>query len=427
MKNQDIASLGAQESLIRWRFPFVLLLTVFVAYLDRMKISYALPKIAEDYGWSVQQTGNYGGLLMSVFYIGYGLSNIFLSPIGEKYGPRKSLLFIIICFSLICMLQAPLALMFIPLLTTRLFLGIAEGIHFPMMNVLTKNWFPPFERSRANAIWLAGIQGSMIFAPLIVIPIIEFWNWRIMFIVLGLTGLIVVLPSVWFTIVDTPKEHRKIGAKELAYIENNLEKDLPEKEHFWEGVRYFLKNRNYWICVLAGILSNVAAFGTLSWLPTYFTEARGLKFSDMAYATSIPFVFAIIGLLFWAYLGDKSNRRNLLAAIGALGAGISIYFATRDISVVGTVAFFSLAVFFQSSYSAGGFVVVQRILPQTRVASGIGLFNGLSMLIGGALGPIIVGGVVSKTGDFTMGILSLMFVSFATSAVLFILSRFLKY
>jgi hypothetical protein len=35
----------------------VLLISVLIAYFDRMNISYALPKIARDYGWSVEEIG----------------------------------------------------------------------------------------------------------------------------------------------------------------------------------------------------------------------------------------------------------------------------------------------------------------------------------------------------------------------------------
>ena len=55
---------------LRWQIPLVLLITVVINYFDRMSISYALPKIASDYGWTVKEIENYGGLLMSIFYIG---------------------------------------------------------------------------------------------------------------------------------------------------------------------------------------------------------------------------------------------------------------------------------------------------------------------------------------------------------------------
>lgn len=37
---------------VRWRIPVVLAVTVFVNYLDRNNLALALPRIAEDFGWS---------------------------------------------------------------------------------------------------------------------------------------------------------------------------------------------------------------------------------------------------------------------------------------------------------------------------------------------------------------------------------------
>ncbi len=115
---------------IRWQIPVVLLITVLVSYLDRMNISYALPMIARDYGWGVEETGKYGGLLMSIFFVGYGIANIFLSPVGEKAGPRKSLMVIVLLFSLFTYIQSPLGRIFSLFIALRLLLGLSEGIHF---------------------------------------------------------------------------------------------------------------------------------------------------------------------------------------------------------------------------------------------------------------------------------------------------------
>ena len=90
---------------IRWRLPVVLSISVVIAYFDRLNISLALPYIAEEYGWSTEQTGEYGGILLSIFFVGYGLANMGLSPLAEKYGPRKSLIVAVICFSIFTALR----------------------------------------------------------------------------------------------------------------------------------------------------------------------------------------------------------------------------------------------------------------------------------------------------------------------------------
>ena len=55
-------------------------------------------------------------------------------------------------------------------MATRVLLGLAEGVHFPMMSQLTKTWFPLHERSRANGLWVAGIYLAVLSAPLALVP-----------------------------------------------------------------------------------------------------------------------------------------------------------------------------------------------------------------------------------------------------------------
>ena len=70
---------------------------------------------------------------------------------------------------------------------------------------------------------------------------------------------------------------------------------------------------------------------------------------------------------------------------------------------------------------------MQRIVPRNQVGSGVGLYNGLAMMIGGGLGPVVVGGVVSATGDYTMGILSLTVLCAVGGTIMLILGWITKY
>lgn len=427
MSNTKSPTLDTKTPALRWQLPLVLLVSVLVAYFDRMNISYALPKIAQDYGWTVAEIGKYGGFLMSIFYVGYGLANIFLSPIGERFGARRSLMVIVILFSIFTMLGAPFGLIFGALIVVRICLGISEGIHFPMMNALTKRWFPVHERSRANGLWICGLFLSMILAPFILVPIIEHWGWRAMFIVLGIAGIAITVPLLYFFVYNSPKEHPRITVHELSYITDGLEKNEPEETAFWQGVKTFITKKEYWLALLGGIFNNMVAFGLLNWLPTYFTEGRGLEFSSLTYATSIPYLFSILGVLLWSYLGDKTNRRAMIAGCGFFGAGITAYFAATAPSITTVVALFALTIFIKVTYASNEFAIIQRIVPRNQVGTGIGLYNGLAMMIGGGVGPVVVGGVVSATGDYTMGILSLTLLCAVGGTIMFILGLITRY
>jgi sugar phosphate permease len=419
---------GVTSQKVRWILPFVLLVTLTIAYLDRLNLAIALPKITDEFGWTVAQTGEYGGLLISIFFVGYGLTNMLLSPLAEKIGPRKSLLTIIVLFSFFTAITAPLASFLTAFIAVRFLLGVGEGVHFPMMSLLTKNWFPVKERSRANGIWVSGVMFSTILAPLLLVPLIEWLGWRGMFIFLGVLGVGVSIPLVWLFVYNNPRTHPKISAEEIGYIESGMEKDEKVREGtFWQEIKPIARDKIYWIALMGGILNNFASYGLMMWFPLYFNKSRGVEFSSLKYAVSIPYMSAILGIICVALISDKLQRRALIAGIGYVITGILGYFACTASSVTTTIALFSVAIFFQMSYTTNEFAILQRILPKNKVATGTGFYNGLAMLIGGGLGPVVVGQVIAYTKDYTSGILTLVAFSLIAGFNMLVLSRFLKY
>jgi MFS-type transporter involved in bile tolerance (Atg22 family) len=91
------------------------------------------------------------------------------------------------------------------------------------------------------------------------------------------------------------------------------------------------------------------------------------------------------------------------------------------------VALFALTVFIKVTYASNEFAIIQGIVPRNQAGTGIGLYNGLAMMIGGGLGPMVVSGVVSATGDYTVGILSLTVLCAIGGSIMFFLGWLFKY
>ena len=411
---------------IRWRLPVVLLVSVVIAYLDRLNVSLALPYIAREYGWDTSDTGTYGGILMSIFFVGYGLANMFLSPLGEKYGPRKSLTAAVVAFSIFTISGAMVGSIFTAFLATRFFLGIGEGVHFPMNSKLTKNWFPTAERSRANGMWVSGILFSTILAPIILVPVIEHFGWRVMFVSLGILGMVVTIPLLLLFCYDTPREHPNISEAEIDFIDAGMEPEEPEEAGFWNQVKPFLKKKTFWLQMLGGTFNNMTSFGLIMWFPTYLVKGRGLDFGDLE-VLSIPYGAGILGIAVMSWIGDKTERRTLLAGMGFILTGIFAFMAARADTIHATIALFAIAIFFQMAFTSHEFAILQRILPRNRVGTGTGLYNGVTMLVGGGLGTFIVGSVVAVTNSYTAGIMAILGLAFLAGIDMLILSRILKY
>jgi sugar phosphate permease len=407
---------------IRWRIPIVLAVTVFINYLDRNNLSLALPRIAEDFGWTDRQVGSNGQLLLAAFFLPYALSNMFLSPFAERFSPKRSLIAAITAFSVFTILCGLFGQSFTALIVLRLLLGLGEGVHFPMLSLLTSRWFPLKERSRANSLWCMGILLATAIAPLMIIPLIKMIGWRSTFAVLGTAGVLLSIPLVGFFVQDEPSKDSRVSESELAYIHAGhrlADGAIPQSA--------YVGDRRFWLLVLAGTLNAFCVFGILNWLPTYFNRAKGIDFDRLGWPLAIVFAAGIVGIFLMAYLGDRLQRRTLLASVGFLLASIIVYLASSANTLGLLVSLFALAVFCQSAYSAQEYAIVQRLLPATQVGSGTGLYNGLSVLFGGVGGSLIPGSLIAYTGSFEAGILSIVVGALLAALVMFVLSRMMKY
>lgn len=371
------------------------MVTLLVAYYDRLNVSLALPLIAADVGWSADEMRYYGAFLMSMFYVGYGLGNILLSPLGAKFGLRRSLIVLIILWSLFTAMGAWASSLLTVFIASRLLLGLSEGVHFPLMSQITKNWFPPEERSRGNGTWIAGLFLAFLTAPLFLVPLMHWLGWRGGFYFLAMLGLLISLPLVLRHIFDRPADHPRIDPGERAWIETAVAEE-ERRIHGTPGpLSAALRTPSFALLMITGILNNMVALGIAGWLPTYLSGREGVLYHQLTWLTALPYAFSIFGIVLWATLGDKTNTRAAIAGGCYLLAGGVIWLALTAPGVWTTVALFSVAVMLIAAWSAAEFALLQRILPQAHVAAGSGIYNGMSTMIGGGTGPFIVGGIIS--------------------------------
>lgn len=406
----------------RWALPLVLHVSVFIAFIDRINLSIALPKVGESFGWTEQEIAGKGSLLLGAFYLAYAFSNMFLSGLAARVGPRRSLLLLVIFFSTFTALGAPLSYSLPLFIGTRVLLGIGEGVHFPMMSMLMKSWFPLHERSRANGIWIFGAQFASMTAPWLLVPIVSMFGWRAMLVACGLLGMAVTVPLIVLFVYDTPRRSPRISQAEAKYIEDNLlqEADGPAD---WS----FLRRPEFGLAVAGAALSNYCVYGIVNWLPTYFVVARNIDFDELKYAASLPYVAGLFGFAIYAFLGDRTNRRISICAVGFLGASISLYFATRAPTVGLTIFAFSIGTLSQTAYISQEYAILQRVLPAAVIGRAAGVYNGLSVLFGAVGGTVLLGQIVEKTGNYDYGLYSIVTAALAGSLVMLLLSRFVRY
>jgi sugar phosphate permease len=365
-----------------WQVPIIFGLTFVIHYLDRNAMAYALPEIAREWGWSDVEMGQRGEALLGAFFLAFGFAQIGLSGLAERFGAKRSLVGAIVGFSLVSMAVGPLGGSLAALVALRLLLGLAEAPHVPMMGVITARKFPPQARALANTIWNVGLIVATALSAAILVPLIGAFGWRGAFVAIGAAGLAIGAPLVILFIDDR-------GRDKPAPVAGGA----------------FRRSVDYWLYVAIGVLNAFAGFGVLGWLPAYFVRAKGFDFAALGWPLTLVFAAGVVGALGFAWAGDRLSRRLSLAAVGLLAAGGWLVLAVRAASAPALIALFAAAVFCQSAFQAQEHATVQALAQDREVGSATGLYNGLSVLLGGVVGSVIPGAVIAATGSFDAALL----------------------
>ncbi len=384
----------------------ILFLTVLSAYLARISLSVALPFIALDYGWSAEQLGGLGGVLLGIFLVGYGLSNIFISPLADCYGPRKGLLIAVLSWSILTLLTGVVGMYYAAFILLRTSLGLAQGVVFPAAGKITQAWSPPEQRSRMNALYYGAIALANILSPLLLIPLIILTSWNIMFIVLAGLGFALLVPMfLWLR--DSPEGPASCEQKTLA---DNV-------VYAFKNLKEAIRVKGLFVLTLGHALESIVFWGLSMWLPTFLVMARGFSPDELVWAAALPYFGYIVGLIVGSFLSDRTGKRSRVTGLFCL-AGAAVFFLM--IPLVGkweTIAALGVEFFFIALVGPNVAMLLQGCCTSRLTCSATGIENGIANGLG-ALGPILVGLVVLMTGSYNSAFFLLAFLLILSGVVI---------
>ena len=368
-----------------WHIPFIFAATFIIHHMDRNAIAYALPRIAQELNWTDRQTGDWGQYLLGAFFLTFGLAQIAFSGLAERFGAKRSMIAAIIGFSGVSMAVGPLGGSLSALILLRLLLGLAESVHVPMMGVLTARNFPRQARATANSIWNVALIVATALSSAVMVPLMSAFDWRNTFVIIGASGLLVGAPLVLFFVEDKGRTESAAPTTRGA----------------------FRRRPDYWLYVVIGVLNAFAGFGILGWLPTYFVRAKGIDFSALGWPLSIVFTAGVVGTLAIARIGDRLNKRITLASLGFFTGSALLCLAISAQALPSLVVLFAAAVFCQSAFQAQEHSTVQALAEDADVGAATGVYNGVSVVVGGVVGSMVPGAIVSATRNFNYALVSI--------------------
>jgi MFS transporter, ACS family, tartrate transporter len=398
---------------MRRLIPF-LIVCYFVAYLDRVNVSFAKLHMNEAVGLSEAAFGLGAGL----FFIGYFLfevpSNIFL----ERVGARVWIARIMITWGIVSA-----AFAFIPSISAatgvpkegvfyslRLLLGACEAGFFPGIIFYLTLWFPAVYRARVISLFMLAIPiSSIIGSPISGMLLgltgwgLEGWQW--LFIIEGLPSILVGI-GVLLYLTDFPRQARWLQKDEIAWLEDvqATEKRNKEKvEHL--SLLQALTDARILLCAAVYFCLNAASYGVAFFLPTII-KGFGVSDAQTGLLAALPFVFGGIGMVLLGRHSDRTMERKGHVAVALLMAAVGIGLAgllSNPIIVMALLCFAQIGV---SSVPPMFWPLPASFLTGASAAAGIAAINSLGNLSGFA-GPYAMGYLKDLTGNFTIGLLLL--------------------
>jgi sugar phosphate permease len=349
--------------------------------------------------------GNPGrqGLLMTFLLLPYALSNIFLGPTADRWGPRKVLTVMTGFWSLTAIWMGSIN-SYSMMLAGRVTRGIAEGPLLPLINRYVRFWFPPRERGGANAIWTSGQRVGMTFAVPLLSLCLGLWGWRSIFFLQAALILLLVIPSVWFLTGDSPEKMERVGISEREYITESRRSEQGQSAAGAGHLRLLLRNYRFWLMVLYHFAVLATLSGLTTWLPKYLRDERGFDVRAMVLFASLPYLGSFLASLVFGFLSDRIGRRAVLCTASLSGSAIAIGFAALVPSAVASGLLMVLGMVFWGMGTPVYYAIMQRIIPAPIMATGIGIDNGLANF-GSAIAPAAIGFLIAATGTYAAGLL----------------------
>ena len=317
-----------------------------ITYIDRVAISVSVPFIRKDLGLSTVQMG----WALSAFGWAYALFEIPGGWLGDRIGPRRVLMRIVIWWSLFTAATG-WAWSGASLMAIRGLFGAGEAGAFPNLTRIFTTWLPVKERERAQAtLWMA-TRLSGAFTPLLVALLISAISWRRTFEVFGAIGLIwAVLFYRWFR--DQPSEHPSVNQAELALLPPARDTAIAHAGVPWGLI---FSRPSVWLLSIQYMCLAYGWWFYINWLPSYLREARGATLTMGALLSGLPLLLGAAGCLVSAAVIPRLARtlhsvalaRRIVAITGFVGASVCIFFFAgiedprRAMVVLGFAGFFN--------------------------------------------------------------------------------------
>jgi MFS transporter, ACS family, tartrate transporter len=404
---------------IAWRILPLVIVAYCVAFIDRSNIAVAALTMNKDLGLTPYTYGLGAG----IFFLGYFIFELPSNLILERVGARLWIARIMFTWGI---LSATCAFVTGPVsfVVVRFLLGIAEAGFFPGVILYFTYWFPDRYRGRVIAALFLAAPAAIALSNVLSGAILEldgllgFRGWQWVFLIEAVPAVILSF-VVLRMMIDRPSFAAWLKPDERQWLEKELDAERAKIES--RSLIKALMDSRVIALTMIWFLNNTAGYGTTFFMPQ-IVKGLGLPNLMTAFASAIPYLVGMIGLMIWAWLTDRSRERRWNLIVSSLTFCVGLAAAGASGSAAWALAAMSLAMVGMYGTRPSFWPLPSTFLSGTAAAGGIALINCVGNL-GGYVGPFVVGWIKGSTNSFEMALFFLAGCALASGAVAFFANR----
>jgi MFS family permease len=397
-----MSAAGPSRQLRRMQWIAIILVTAAIAmnYMDRSTLAIGNLKIREEFGISATAIGALG----SAWALTYGLAQLPSGYLLDRVGPKLLVGLSMIVWSLF-QAAGGLAGNYFQLMLSRIGLGATEAPCFPSATRSVSDWFDVKHRGTPSGVYTSGAYIGPTLAPPILTGLMLAFNWRVMFIVMGLAGI--VGAAIWFLIYRDPRS-QVLEPQDEEYLRANREAKSSVTLREWTSLFRF---RAMWVLMLGAFCTGYITWMYQTWLPAYLEMQQHISIGKTGLLASVPLICAFFGALAGGWVSDRLVRggmeliasRRLPLILGLLGSAVFTGLAAVATGAGMAVTCIAISMFCMQFGITCKWILVTAITPQAYCASAASNQN-FAGFLGGTLSPILTGFIVDVTGSFVVAL-----------------------
>jgi ACS family D-galactonate transporter-like MFS transporter len=373
----------------RWVIVGLLSIGAIIAFCSRTNISAALAY--RPFVDHFQLSNIDRGLLNSAFFWSYMLLQIPTGWLVDRYGVKLPYA---ISFVVWCLASAATGLTrsVSELATVRVITGAGEAIVTPASFRWMRQHFTENQSGLAIGVYMLGTKiGPAIGAPLAA-WLITLYDWHLMFYIVGLAGLVWLIPWLLMVKNDRPTAAAGEAAKKQAAT-------LP--------VRNILSSPVVWGSIIINFCYNYFVFYCMTWMPAYFVEQRHVSLTKMGLFSFFSFAGIAIVALLAGLAADLIIKRGGDAVfvrkafvIGGFAIACTELIGVQSSSVQGALFWAIVSLSGLGLTTANSLALCRMtLIPRQAVGLVTGIQN-VSTSLAGIVGPILSGWLLEVSGGY---------------------------